>query len=175
MALFSAAQLSLLPFHRVVRDINGMSEAELVEALQKDFAVEARFDCATFAPSRHGEFGMLVNGHWYCLRVRDALRDALTAADDPVDSLDVSILQNRILAPILGITDTRSDPRLDYVSGDDGDGLRQKCAEGWAIGFACFATSMAQLMAVADAGALMPPKSTYFNPKTNSGVFVRRK
>lgn len=175
VALFSAAQLSLLPFHRVVRDINGMSEAELVEALQKDFAVEARFDCATFAPSRHGEFGMLVNGHWYCLRVRDALRDALTAADDPVDSLDVSILQNRILAPILGITDTRSDPRLDYVSGDDGDGLRQKCAEGWAIGFACFATSMAQLMAVADAGALMPPKSTYFNPKTNSGVFVRRK
>lgn len=172
VALFSARQLALLPFHRAVKDLNGLSEAEFVRALAKDFSVRAVSGHPSFEPTRHGEFGMLVNGRWYRLRIREALVDAA----DPVNSLDVSILQNHILEPLLGITDIRSDPRLDYVSGvTGGEGLRQKCADGWAICFACFATSIAQLMAVADAGALMPPKSTYFNPKANSGVFIRRK
>ncbi len=172
VVLFSAEQLALLPFHRAVKDLNGWSEATLVKALEKDFSVSAMPASASFEPTRHGEFGMLLNDRWYQLRIREELVDAA----DPVNSLDVSILQNHVLEPLLGITDIRSDPRLDYVSGIMGnDGLRQKCAEGWAVCFACFATSIAQLMAVADAGALMPPKSTYFNPKANSGVFIRRK
>ena len=177
VVLFSAAQLALLPFHRAVKDLNGLSEAGLVKALAQDFSVQKMSSgCAPFEPSRHGEFGMLVNDHWYRLRVREHLARVLADAADPVNSLDVSILQNHVLEPLLGIADTRSDPRLDYVSGvTGGEGLRQKCAEGWAVCFACFATSIAQLMAVADAGALMPPKSTYFNPKANSGVFIRRK
>lgn len=172
VALFSARELTLLPFHRAVKGLNGLSEAELVKEIEKNFAVQKISGDASCVPGRHGEFGMLVNRHWYRLRVnRGLVNDA-----DPVESLDVSILQNHILAPILGITDIRNDPRLDYVSGVMGDeGLRQKAAEGWAVCFACFATSIAQLMAVADAGALMPPKSTYFNPKANSGVFIRRK
>ena len=176
VALFSARQLALLPFHRAVKDLNGLSETELVRALEKDFSVQAISDRPAFEPTRHGEFGMLVNDRWYRLRIREAIHKALVDADDPVNSLDVSILGNHILEPLLGIADIRSDPRLDYVSGvSGGEGLRQKCADGWAVCFACFATSIAQLMAVADAGALMPPKSTYFNPKANSGVFIRLK
>ena len=147
-----------------------------MRALEKDFSVQAISDRPAFEPTRHGEFGMLVNDRWYRLRIREAIHKALVDADDPVNSLDVSILGNHILEPLLGIADIRSDPRLDYVSGvSGGEGLRQKCADGWAVCFACFATSIAQLMAVADAGALMPPKSTYFNPKANSGVFIRLK
>ena len=172
VVLFSAEQLALLPFHRAVKDLNGLTEAALVQGLEKDFSVEAMPEGEAFEPTRHGEFGMLVGDRWYRLRIREKLVDST----DPVNSLDVSILQNHILEPLLGIADTRNDPRLDYVSGVmGGEGLRQKCTEGWAVCFACFATSIAQLMAVADAGALMPPKSTYFNPKANSGVFVRRK
>ena len=180
VALFSTEQLALLPFHRAVRDLNGLSEAELVNALERDFSVravsgeseESGESEASFEPARHGEFGMLVNDHWYQLRIRKELVDTT----DPVNSLDVSILQNHILGPILGITDVRGDPRLDYVSGVIGsDGLKQKCAAGWAVCFACFATSIDQLMTVADAGALMPPKSTYFDPKAHSGIFIRPK
>ncbi|MGI9310140.1 MAG: DUF1015 domain-containing protein [bacterium] len=172
VVLFCADELVLLPFHRAVRDLNGLDETQLADALARDFAVQRMPDGATFEPTRHGEFAMLVNDRWYRL----ALNDGLVDADDPVESLDVSILQNHILAPILGIADMRSDPRLDYVSGVLGnDGLRRKCAEGWAVCFACFATSIEQLMTVADAGALMPPKSTYFDPKARSGIFVRRK
>ncbi len=172
VALFSTEQLELLPFHRAVKDLNGLTEAQLVTALEKDFSLRKVSAGDSFEPTGHGEFGMLVGGNWYQLRIREGLVDAAC----PVDSLDVSILQNHILEPLLGIADIRNDPRLDYVSGVMGvDGLRQKHAEGWAVCFACFATSIAQLMAVADAGELMPPKSTYFNPKANSGVFVRRK
>lgn len=191
VALFSARQLNLLPFHRAVADLNGMSEAQLVAALQRDFEVQF-IAGQSFTPSQHGEFGMLIGGgggsesddgnerksriesggRWYRLRVRSGLVDAT----EPVDSLDVSILQNRILAPIFGIIDARGDPRLDYVSGASGRaGLHRKCADGWAACFACFPTSIDQLMKVADTGGLMPPKSTYFDPKARSGIFIREK
>ncbi len=171
VALFCAEQLSLLPFHRVVRDTGGMSEEALVAALRQDFSVRAMGD-EPCMPAQHGEFGMLIDRRWYRLRIMRGLVDAA----DPVNSLDVSILQNHILAPLLGLTDMRNAPRLDYVSGVMGSaGLAQKCAQGWAVGFACHATSIAQLMTVADAGALMPPKSTYFDPKARSGIFIREK
>ena len=95
---------------------------------------------------------------------------------DPVSSLDVSLLQDLILDPVFGIADMRSDSRLDYVAGVSGtEGIYQKQSEGWEVVFVCYATSIDQLMDVADAGGLMPPKSTYFDPKPRSGIFVRLK
>jgi len=143
-----------------------------LEKLDRDFHISpAR---APFAPSgaAHGEFGMLLGGHWRRLRLRKNRADLR----DPVASLDVAILQDHILAGLLGIADMRIDPRLDYIPGAQGlDGLAQHAADGWAVCFACAATSIAQLMNVADAGRLMPPKSTYFDPKARSGIFIRQK
>ncbi|MDA7995091.1 MAG: DUF1015 family protein, partial [Gammaproteobacteria bacterium] len=158
--------------HRAVRDLNGMREAEFLEKLSRDFEVVP--SSAPVAPrgDAPGEFGMLLGGNWRRLRLRENRADLR----DPVASLDVVILQERILAPLLGIADMRSDARLDYISGAQGmDGLARHAADGWAVCFACAATSIEQLMRVADAGALMPPKSTYFDPKARSGVFIRRK
>lgn len=172
VALFSDHELNLLPYHRCVKDLNGLSSEQFLEALAQSFEVSVADDQQNYTPSTHGEFGVFVDNTWHRLVVRPTLINH----DDPVASLDVSILQDRVLAPILGIHDARSDPRLGYVSGIEGrPGLEQKAAEGWEACFACYATSMTQLMDVADAGALMPPKSTYFDPKTRSGLFVRLK
>jgi len=172
VALFPDNQLNLLPFHRCVRDLNGLNETQIVEALGEHFEVSELPGASEFEASRHGEFGMYINGHWYQLNVKPESIDP----DDPVNSLDVTILQNLILDPILGIKDMRGDARLDYIAGVSGnEGIKQKCSEGWDVVFACHATSIDQLMAVADADALMPPKSTYFDPKPRSGIFVRLK
>jgi uncharacterized protein (DUF1015 family) len=172
VALFPDNQLNLLPFHRCVTDLNGLSESEIVKALAENFEVKELPGATEFEASRHGEFGMYLNNHWYQLNVKPGAVNP----DDPVNSLDVTILQNLILDPILGIKDMRGDARLDYIAGVSGnEGIKQKCSEGWDIVFACHATSIDQLMAVADAGGLMPPKSTYFDPKPRSGIFVRLK
>ncbi|MGI9319556.1 MAG: DUF1015 domain-containing protein [bacterium] len=172
VALFSDHELNLLPFHRCVRDFGETTPEEFLNALDENFEVSVPENQDAFEPDQHGEFGMFLDSTWFRLRVRPEIVDQ----DDPVASLDVSILQDRILGPLLDIHDFRSDPRLGYVPGVEGkEGLEQKVREGWAVSFACFATSMDQLMHVADAHALMPPKSTYFDPKTRSGVFVRLK
>ena len=172
VALFPDNQLNLLPFHRCVKDSNNLDVNEIIEALATSFEVEKPAEQSFFEPSRHGEFGMFVEDTWYRLRVRTACIDL----SDPVHSLDVTLLQNLVLDPILGIRDMRSDPRLDYIAGVAGEeGIRQKYADGWDVIFTCCATSIRQLMDIADAGALMPPKSTYFDPKPRSGIFVRLK
>ena len=172
VALFPDNQLNLLPFHRCVKDLNGLSEQQLIEQLEKCFEVSKPENQTSFEAQQHGEFGMFVNDHWYQLNVKPEFIDQT----DPVQSLDVSILQDLILDPILGIKDMRSDSRLDYVAGVSGnEGIKRKSSEGWAVIFACYATSIDQLMGVADAGGLMPPKSTYFDPKPRSGIFVRLK
>jgi len=172
VALFPDNQLNLLPFHRCVKDLNGLNVNELLKALAKDFEVESLGTQSTFSPARHGEFGMYIEDNWYQLNIKADCVDQT----DPVDSLDVSILQNRILDPILGIRNARDDPRLGYVAGVGGDdAIKQTCSEGWKVVFSCFATSIKQLMSVADADQLMPPKSTYFDPKPRSGIFVRLK
>ena len=115
---------------------------------------------------------MLVGDNWYRLVVKPGVVDM----DDPIASLDVSILQDLILGPVLGIGDMRSDTRLDYIAGVAGiEGIRETIRNGWAVVFACHATSIEQLMNVADHDGLMPPKSTYFDPKPRSGIFVRLK
>ena len=127
---------------------------------------------AEFTPSKHGEFGMLLNGTWYCLNVKPSSVDQ----SNPVAALDVSILQNLILDPVLGVKDMRDDPRLDYIAGVSGPaGIQEAVAEGCSLVFTCYPTSIRQLMDVADADGLMPPKSTYFDPKPRSGIFVRLK
>ncbi len=172
VALFPDNQLNLLPFHRCVNESNGVTAEQIPELLQQNFIVEQMHGVTDFTAKRHGEFGMLVEDSWFKLTVRQEHIDR----NDPVASLDVSILQNFILAPLLDIKDMRNDPRLGYIAGVTGaEGIRQAVREGWGIVFVCYATSIKQLMAVADADALMPPKSTYFDPKPRSGIFVRLK
>lgn len=170
VVLFPDDQLRLLPFHRCIRDMNGRTVPQLIAELERNFVVEELSGCPSFQPARHGEFGMFLRDTWYRLSVKPGHLDT----GDPVRSLDVVILQDLVLDSILGIKDMRSDSRLDYIAGVGGmESIRNKVSEGWEIVFTCHATSIDQLMAVADAGALMPPKSTYFDPKPRSGIFVR--
>ena len=113
---------------------------------------------------------MLLDGNWQRLKARPGTY----VHDDPINSLDVAILQNNLLGPILGIDDPRSDERIDFVGGIRGTSeLEKRCREGWAVAFALYPTSVEQLMSVADAGRVMPPKSTWFEPKLRSGLLVR--
>ena len=167
--LFPASQLRVLPFNRCVRDLGGLTPEAFVERLEPDFAIETMSVERATLPARQGQFLMLIDGQAITITRRPAVQDP-----SPVKNLDVSVLQDKVLAPVLGIHDARKDPRLDYVTGDSGiDGLLQRCREGWQLGIACFPTAMAELMAVANAGEVMPPKSTCFDPKPRSGLFVR--
>ncbi len=172
VAMFPDNQLNLLPFHRCVKDLNGMNVEQLLSALSNRFEVIPLDTTDVHQPTAHGEFGMYVAQQWYKL----VSRQPPDSVPDPVTSLDVSILQEQILHPILGIKNSGDDSRLDYIAGVSGnEGVIQSYREGWEIVFTCHATSIQQLMDVADANALMPPKSTYFDPKPRSGIFVRLK
>ena len=169
-ALFPATQLRILSFNRCVRDLNGLSVEQLIDGLALNFTVDRiSDDRKTMLPSKPGEFTLLVENQLFRLQVCPA-----RLPNDPVGSLDVSLLQNLFLEPVLGIGDDRSDPRLDFVTGDRGlNGLRQRAEEGWQAGIACYPTSMTDLMSIADRGLVMPPKSTCFDPKARSGIFLR--
>jgi uncharacterized protein (DUF1015 family) len=169
-ALFPTSELRILAFNRCVRDLNGLSLQRLVDGISEHFAVEPLADPqkATL-PQSPGEFVRWGGESVYRLRVRQE-----SVPQDPVLRLDVSLLQNLILERLLGIANSRSDARLDYVTGNSGlEGLRQRLSEGWQVAFACFPTSMSDLMAVADLGRVMPAKSTCFDPKVRSGIFLR--
>jgi uncharacterized protein (DUF1015 family) len=142
----------------------------MIDRLASNFTVDQISDnWETVLPSRSGEFTLLVENRLFRLQVRSA-----RIPDDPVGRLDVSLLQNLFLEPVLGIGDDRFDPRLDFVTGDIGlGGLRQRAKEGWQVGIACYPTSMKDLMSIADQGLVMPPKSTCFDPKARSGIFLR--
>ena len=171
VALFPHDQLRILPYNRCVRDLNGHTVASLLEILgDLGFRVVKVSDRAAATPRQHGEFGMYIDAEWYRLTIGPAIA---LSGDHPVQALDVSILQDRILGPVFGITDSRLDARLDYVAGVYGlPGLEQRCAAGGQVAFACYATSIEELMAVANADAVMPPKSTWFDPKVRSGIFI---
>ena len=170
VALFSDRSLRLLPFHRCVRETGARSPEALREALERCGKLREA-DVAAACPRSHRQFGVLFGGRWHTLELPEP--EAGAAA---VDQLDVSLLQRQVLDPVFGITDYRSDSRLGYVSGafdksKDAQALEARQADGW-ICFACHPVSMQQLMAVADAGQLMPPKSTYFAPKPSPGIFI---
>ncbi len=164
--LFPHDQLQILDYNRVVTDLGEHSPRSLLEAIGDRFEVEPTQEPR---PTRPHDFGMYLEGRWYRLRAREHS----FPAEDPVASLDVAILQENLLAPELGIGDPRKDRRIDFVGGIRGlEGLRQRCAEGAAVAFALYPTTVEQLLAVADAGRIMPPKSTWFEPKLRSGLVV---
>lgn len=166
--LFPASQLTILPYNRVVASRNGRTVEELCGELQAaGFAVGRANSAVT--PNEHGVFGMFTDGQWYELKANADAADV-----DPVEALDVSILQKRALAPILGIEDPRTDARITFVGGIRGtDELEQRAGtEG--VAFTLNATGINQLLSVADAGLVMPPKSTWFEPKLRSGLFIHR-
>ena len=165
--LFPDSQLRILPYNRLVRDLAGMSPDDFVEKLKSVGRVAGG---AAPDPSRPGTFSIFMNGTWYGLE----LNPGLIKGGDPLASLDASLLQQHVLTPFLNIGDPRTDKRIDFVGGIRGSGeLERRVKSGeMAAGFSLYPTSMAQLLAVADAGLMMPPKSTWFEPKLKSGLFV---
>ncbi|HVJ99325.1 MAG TPA: DUF1015 family protein [Gemmatimonadales bacterium] len=165
--LFPSDQLRILPYNRVVRDLNGQTPARVLERLGGLGKLSPATDPV---PERSGVFGVFLDGRWQRLELNPAAIDRF----DPIASLDVSLLQDRVLSPILGIGDPRTDKRIDFVGGIRGTAeLERRVRSGeMAIAFSLFPTTLDQLMAVSDAGHVMPPKSTWFEPKLRSGLFV---
>ena len=165
---FPHDQLKVMGYHRVVADLNGHSPARFRELLAEKFTLVPD---APAEPREKGSFGLFLEGRWYNLVVKEGGIDR----QDPVAGLDCSILQEQVLAPLLGITDPRADERIDFVGGIRGTAeLERRCRQGWAAAFALHPTGVEELMAVADASRLMPPKSTWFEPKLRSGLVVRK-
>lgn len=160
--------LKILDYNRVVQDLKGLRASEFLERVKEKFQVEQVGD-QPYRPARKHEFGMYLAGQWYRL----VAKPGTYREDDPVDRLDVSILQKNLLEPLLGIQDPRKDKRIDFIGGIRGLQALQKKVdeEGWAVAFALFPTSIDDLIAIADAGKIMPPKSTWFEPKLRSGLF----
>jgi uncharacterized protein (DUF1015 family) len=164
--IFPDDQVRILEYNRVVRDLNGLTAQAFLDRVHAAFEVTPQPVQAK--PATRGEFGMYLQGRWYRLRVRD---ERVPCAD-PVRRLDISLLQDHLLTPVLGIGDPRVDKRIDFIGGIRGLGeLERRVDSGeMAVAFALFATSLADLMAVADAGEVMPPKSTWFEPKLADGL-----
>lgn len=164
--IFPARQMRIMDYNRVVRDLNGHSLAAFIAAVGERCIV--RPSATRVKPERSGCFGMYLDGQWYHLTIRPEL----LPVDDPVRRLDVSLLSEQILAPLLGIADLRRDTRIDFVGGIRGlEELERRVSSGeMAVAFALHPTQMTELMSVADAGEVMPPKSTWFEPKLADGL-----
>ena len=165
-AIFPHNQMQILDYNRVVRDLNGADPAAFLAQVGRVFDIEAA--AAPVRPAKTGEYGAYLAGIWYRLSIH---LDRIPA-DDPVARLDVSLLQDHLIEPLLGISDPRRDDRIDFVGGIRGlSELQRRVDSGdWAVAFALFPTTMEALMAVADAGEVMPPKSTWFEPKLADGL-----
>ena len=166
--LFAEEELEILDYNRVVKDLNGLSEIEFLEKIKESFEVEEAEE-SPYAPKQKKEFGMYLGKKWYKLQIKKE-----QVSDDVVESLDVSILQNKLLKPILGIKEPGKDNRIIFVGGIRGLKELEHCVEnGFQVAFSMYPTSMQELFSVADAG-LMPPKSTWFEPKLRSGLFLHK-
>jgi uncharacterized protein (DUF1015 family) len=165
--IFPHSQMKILPYNRVVRDLNGLDSAAFLARIGDKFLVRPS---GRKAPERSRRFAMFLDGRWHDLKPRPGTFDP----DDPILSLDVSILQENILAPVLGITDPRTDKRIDFVGGIRGIAELEKkvLAGGFRVAFSLFPTTIDQLFDVADGGKTMPPKSTWFEPKLKDGFVV---
>lgn len=167
--LFAEEELEILDYNRVVKDLNGLSEIEFLEKIKESFEVE-EVEESPYAPKQKKEFGMYLGKKWYKLQIKKE-----QVSDDVVESLDVSILQNKLLKPILGIKEPGKDNRIIFVGGIRGLKELEHCVEnGFQVAFSMYPTSMQELFSVADAGRLMPPKSTWFEPKLRSGLFLHK-
>ena len=164
--LFPDDELMIMDYNRVVKDLNGLTKEEFLDKLSDLF--ELTESDLQVKPSAKGEFGLYLEDKWYKLVAKDSIKSS-----DPVEGLDVSVLQNNVLGPILGIGDPRIDKRIDFVGGIRGlDELEKRCKSDCKLAFSLFPTSIGELFNVADAGLLMPPKSTWFEPKLLSGLFI---
>ena len=165
--LFQEQELMIMPYNRVVKDLNGYETEKFIEKIKENFEVE-NVGVEPYEPKTKAEVGMYLEGNWYCLKAKENI-----LSNDAVEGLDVSILQNNVLNPILGIEDPRTDKRIDFIGGIRGmKELERRCALDMKVAFAMYPTSIQELFDVADAGKLMPPKSTWFEPKLRSGLFI---
>ncbi len=168
---FPKDELRILDYNRVIADLNGMDKAEFIQKISDKFVVESALQVKPYAPDERHTFGMFLDGSWYKLTAKPGTFDE----SDPVKSLDVSILQDNLISPILGIDDPRTDKRIDFVGGIRGLGeLEKRATTDMVLAFSMFPTSLDELIRIADAGALMPPKSTWFEPKLLSGLFIHK-
>ncbi len=168
---FPDNQLQIIDYNRVVKDLNGLSETELVEKLDKSFVVE-KMGPEIYKPARLHEFSMYLAGNWYRLTAKEGTFDD----NDPISVLDVTILSGQVLGPVLNIQDLRTSQRIDFVGGIRGLGeLRKRVDSGeMKIAFALYPVSMQQLINIADSGNIMPPKTTWFEPKLRSGLIIHK-
>jgi uncharacterized protein (DUF1015 family) len=168
--VFPDEQMQILPYHRVVKDLNGRDPEQFLEEVKSRFTVTD--DANPRGPGKAGHWHMYLAGKWYGLGLRDDA--AQTLSDDPTMTLDVSLLQNNLLGPILGVSDPRTDKRIDFVGGIRGtQELERLVNEGRAaVAFALHSTSIEDLLRVSDAGGVMPPKSTWFEPKLRDAILI---
>ena len=166
--LFPDDELLIMDYNRVVKDLNGLSENDFMNKLKQYFIIEKKQEESELRPYKKGNISMYLKSGWYGLTVKEAVKNS-----DPVEGLDVSILQKFVLSELLDIHDPRTDQRIDFVGGIRGlKELERRVNDGNAVAFAMFPPSIGELFAVSDAGKLMPPKSTWFEPKLRSGLFI---
>ncbi len=165
--IFPDDQLFILPYNRVVKDLNGLSKEDFLHKVKESFDVSKVED--KYQPESRHDIGMYLDGEWYKMTAKDGTFDE----GDVVASLDVSILQDNLLSRILGIDNPKVDNRIDFIGGIRGLGeIERRCAKDCVVGFSMYPTSIEELISIADAGLLMPPKSTWFEPKLRSGLFM---
>ena len=163
--LFPDEELLIMDYNRVVKDLNGWTKTEFLKRAEEKFLIRK---CKKGRPQKKGQIMMLLGDSWYQMTVREEF-----TSDDPVEGLDVSILQRELLDPILGIKDPKKDKRIDFIGGVRGlEELERRVHRDCTVAFAMYPTSIQELFQVADAGRLMPPKSTWFEPKLRSGLFI---
>eukprot|EP00831_Metopus_contortus_P008829 TRINITY_DN13402_c0_g1_i2.p1 TRINITY_DN13402_c0_g1~~TRINITY_DN13402_c0_g1_i2.p1 ORF type:complete len:482 (-),score=80.18 TRINITY_DN13402_c0_g1_i2:158-1603(-) len=165
--LFPSSQLYIMDYNRIVKDLNGLSEEEFLQKVAENFVVKE--EKSAYKPEKLHTFGMCLSGKWYSLKAKENIIDN----NDPINVLDTSILQDYLLAPVLAIGDPRKDKRIDFVGGIRGMAELEKRSKTIdKVAFSLFPTTLNQLMNIADAGKIMPPKSTWFEPKLRSGFIV---
>ena len=169
--LFADNDLEIMDYNRVIKDLNGLTNDEFLNKISEKFEIEKQDSDGPFKPQEKHTFGLYLDKCWYKLTAKAGIFDE----NDPVDRLDVSILQNNLIAPVLGITDPRTDKRIDFVGGIRGlKELERRAESDMKIAFSMFPTTLDDLMSIADAGKVMPPKSTWFEPKLLSGLFIHK-
>ena len=167
--IFSEDELKILPYHRVLKDLGGRTPEQLLEVLTDVFTI-GQAPVSPYEPTKKGEMGLYLDGTWYRLQVKQE-----HCLQDPIGSLDVAYLQREVLAPVFGIEDPRTDGRIDFVGGIRGlKELERRCSSDCKAAFAMYPTSMEELLDAADANLLMPPKSTWFEPKLRSGLLIHK-
>ena len=168
--LFPQSELEIMDYNRVIKDLNGKSYEEFINELSEKFIVEEA-DVSPYKPTEKHTFGMYLDGKWFKITAKENTFDT----KNPVSRLDVSILQNNVISPIFGIEDPRTDKRIDFIGGIRGLGeLERRVSTDMRIAFSMYPTTLQDLFDIADAGEIMPPKSTWFEPKLLSGLFIHR-